>query len=257
MLRRITAIEGLFTRNYARYGRFTNNPYENVTDAGKKYGKYAVYFDDKEDRLTKYGDKWDKHKCFVQLDYSYYTKYRPSLGMNTWVAPSATVAGNVELYYGGSIWYDCVVKADVRLIRIGGFATIQDGTVIHEALKPLGPDHDGSTIVGHYSTVGQSCNLRGCTIEESCIVGPHSVLQEGSYMERYSQLEPNTVLQKNQRVPTGQLWGGNPARFIRNLTDKERKEMLDFNDLSFKYSLVHKEEYYLHPAYDYDITYSE
>jgi len=107
-----------------------------------------------------------------------------------------------------------------HLVRIGAFTNIQDETVITEAAEPLGVDHDGSTIVGNYVTVGaynllqnneltfatgHRCVLRGCTVENLCIVGMGSVLNEGSYMERESILGAGSVLMANARVPKHQV----------------------------------------------------
>ncbi len=77
--------------------------------------------------------------------------------------------------------------------------------MITEALNPLGPDHDGSTIIGHYVTVGHKCLLRACTIEDECLVGMGSVLEEGSYMEHKSMLGAGSVLMKGARVASGEV----------------------------------------------------
>jgi len=93
-----------------------------------------------------------KHRQQVSLGPA--DEATPKVAPNAYVAPCATLAGNVEVWDQSSIWYGCVIRADVRLIRIGARTNIQDRTVITEAHHPLHADHDGSTIVGHNVTVG-------------------------------------------------------------------------------------------------------
>jgi carbonic anhydrase/acetyltransferase-like protein (isoleucine patch superfamily) len=119
------------------------------------------------------------------------------------------------------------------------FTNIQDETVITDAESPLDEIHDGSTIVGNYVTIGKTlllnllsiqffqnlighrCILKGCTVEDECLVGMGSVLEEGSYMETRSMLAAGSVLTKGSRIPSGELWRGIPAKYYRHLRDEE------------------------------------
>jgi carbonic anhydrase/acetyltransferase-like protein (isoleucine patch superfamily) len=80
-----------------------------------------------------------------------------------------------------------------------------------------------ATVIGRYCTVGQGCLLRSATIEHECIVGDRSILLEGSLMESHSVLAPGSVLPPGRLVPARQLWAGNPARFVRDLTKDEAR----------------------------------
>jgi len=143
--------------------------------------------------------------------------------------------GTTQAFYGATL------RGDRHLVRVGFFSNVQENTVIEEAHEQLAPDHDGSTIVGHFVTVGHSCVLRGCTIEGDCIVGMGSKLLEGSYMEKGSQLGAFSVLQRGQRVPAGQLWAGNPARMIRDLTGDEIAQARHLAETYYRLSLAHRE----------------
>jgi len=190
----------------------------------------------------KFIDKYDRHRQRVPLEEGYDPKvFHPS----AFVAPSATLVGNVEVHEGASVWYHCVVKADVFLVRIGPHANVQDGTVISEAFGPLSPDHDGSTIIGHYVTVGHGCILRACTIEEHCLVGMGCILEEGSYMEVNSILAAGSVLRRNQRIPSGQLWAGNPAKFFRDVTIDDLPYLAKTADKYIALAGIHNEEFFL------------
>jgi len=173
-----------------------------------------------------YKDNYCKHRMRINLDgraIATPLKDRLSTSVSnlSYVAPSATIAGNVELWDYSSVWYGCVITADVNLIRIGAFTNIQDNTTIHEAQGPLSSVHDGSTVIGHNVTVGHSCHLTACTIEDECLVGMGSILLEGSYMETHSMLGAGSVLTRGARVPSGELWVGSPATFARHLTTAE------------------------------------
>ena len=95
------------------------------------------------------------------------------------------------------------------------------------------------TSIDRFVTVGAYCLLRSCTIEPECIIGQHSILMEGSLIETHSILEASSVVPPGRRIPTGELWAGNPARFVRTLTHEETldipKVAVAINDLSKSY----------------------
>ncbi|KAJ0643147.1 putative trimeric LpxA-like superfamily protein [Helianthus annuus] len=94
-------------------------------------------------------------------------------------------------------------------------------------------------MIERFVTVGAYCLLRSCTIEPECIIGQHSILMEGSLVETHSILEAGSVLAPGRRIPSGELWAGNPARFVRKLTHEETLEIpklaVAVNDLSKEY----------------------
>jgi len=185
-----------------------------------------------------YNDKYCKHQAIVGMPNK-----RPSLGSHVFIAPSATVVGNVEIWDKSSVWYNCVIIADRVLVRVGAGTNIQDSTVITESTKELNYDHDGSTIIGNWVTIGHRCVLSGCTVEDSCLVGMGSVLSPGSYMEEMSILGAGSVLLPNQRVPHGQIWRGNPAVYYRDLTHEE-EEMLEKSSIHYEaLAGTHSEEF--------------
>jgi len=147
--------------------------------------------------------------------------YHPVIGLGAYILPSATIVGQVEIHNETSIWYNCVIKAHSNAIRIGARSNIQDGTIIVESPNALGLDHDGSTMIGHRVTIGHNCVLHACTIEDRCLIGMGSVLEDNSYMEAMSMLGAGSVLKSGSRVKSNQLWVGNPAQNVRDLTGYE------------------------------------
>jgi len=188
-----------------------------------------------------YEDPYNKHQQYQPA----WNRW-PKVALNAFVAPDALVSGNVEVWDYCSVWFNCVVSAR-KLIRIGAFTNIQDETVITETTLPeLDVDHDGSTIVGHFVTVGHRCVLKSCTIEPMCLVGMGSTLSEGSYMEEGSMLGAGSVLTPFMRVPSGELWQGNPARFARKITDDEKQ---DIKSSALNYAKK------LRPKYNFEFNY--
>jgi len=169
-------------------------------------------------RTPHYIDKyWDKHRSQLSLR----SDFIPMYATGVWVAPSATIIGCVELWQNCNVWYNAIIRGDVNLIKVGSYTNIQDRALILEAHAPLSPDHDGSTIIGHYVTVGHGAILKACTVEDHCTIGMGAILEEGSYMETHAALGAHSVLKKNQRIPQGELWLGNPAKFVRKVESIE------------------------------------
>eukprot|EP01094_Clydonella_sp_ATCC50884_P000654 TRINITY_DN1049_c0_g1_i1.p1 TRINITY_DN1049_c0_g1~~TRINITY_DN1049_c0_g1_i1.p1 ORF type:complete len:251 (-),score=79.42 TRINITY_DN1049_c0_g1_i1:138-890(-) len=202
-------------------------------DLNKKYGIGAVNMD--------YTDLYSKHLQLVTIKDEMEAKLAP----DAFIAPCATLAGNVEVWDYASVWYGSVLRGDNRLVRIGAYTNIQDRCVITEAPRPLRADHDGSTIVGHYCTVGHGAHLHACTVEEESHIGMGCVLMEGSYVERQSMLGACSVLLPNQRVPAGQLWVGNPAKYVRDLTDSEKLRIVESAEHYHQVAKEHMDEFFL------------
>ncbi|WIA15789.1 hypothetical protein OEZ85_002402 [Tetradesmus obliquus] len=145
----------------------------------------------------------------------------PHVAVSAWISPSAVVVGDVDLLDRVSVWNNVVLRGDLNNITIGQVSNVQDRTVIHAArTSPAGIS--ASVKVGKFVTIEPNCTLRSCRIGDFAKVGARSVLLEGSMMEDYSVLQPGSVLPPTRRVPTGEVWGGVPARFVRALSEDER-----------------------------------
>jgi carbonic anhydrase/acetyltransferase-like protein (isoleucine patch superfamily) len=140
-----------------------------------------------------------------------------------------------------SIWNHVVLRGDLNNITIGPVTNIQDRTVVHAArTSPTGLS--AATIIYPYVTVEPNCTLRSCRIQDHCIVGARSVLMEGSMMESYSVLAPGSVLPPARRVPAGELYAGNPARFVRKLTEDELQEAEALALEMWRLAAVHRDD---------------
>ena len=159
-----------------------------------------------------------------------YRGIMPKIHPTAFIAPGAVVIGDVEIGAESSIWFGCVVRGDVNRIRIGSRTNIQDGTVIHVAspLQParLGPEQtmpfEGfPTLIGDNVTVGHMALLHACTIESNAFVGMQSGVMDGAKIESYGMLAAGALLTPGKVIAANQLWSGSPAKFWRELKEKD------------------------------------
>ena len=143
----------------------------------------------------------------------------PKIAPDAFIAPNATIIGNVEIGAQSSIWFSCVLRADDSYIRIGARSNIQDGSIVHESSAPL------PTIIGDDVLVGHMVVLHACTLESGAFIGMRSVILDGAVVEGGAMLAAGALLGPGKRVPKGELWGGTPARFMRKLNEREMEEL--------------------------------
>ncbi len=153
----------------------------------------------------------------------------PQIDPTVFVADNAVVIGDVVIGRGSSIWYGCVVRGDVNRITIGEGTNIQDGTVIHVNHDPSGNYKDTgggmSTWIGSHITVGHQALLHACRLEDGCFIGMRAVVMDEAVIEAGAMVAAGALVTPRKRVPSGQLWAGSPAKYLRDLTPDEIKMM--------------------------------
>ncbi len=127
---------------------------------------------------------------------------------SAFIAPTASVMGEVTLESEASVWYACVLRGDMAPITIGARSNIQDGTIVHV-------DEDVPCTVGPRVGVGHRVILHGCTVEEDCLVGMGSVLLNRVVVGRGSVGGAGAVLLEGTEIPPGSLVVGVPGRVVR------------------------------------------
>lgn len=118
------------------------------------------------------------------------------------------------------VWYRTVMRADKHAIKVGKHSNIQDQamiqcTVDNESAFPP------NTVIGNYVTVGHGARLTSCLVADQCLIGQGSVVSEGCVVNTGAIIAAGAVLPPNTHVPAMQLWAGNPAKFVRAVTDSE------------------------------------
>jgi carbonic anhydrase/acetyltransferase-like protein (isoleucine patch superfamily) len=139
----------------------------------------------------------------------------PRLGRSTWIAPNATVIGDVELGDDVSIWFGTVVRGDVHSIRIGDGTNIQDNSVVHVTTGKH------ATVIGRNVTVGHGVTLHGCTVEEGALIGIGSIVLDAAVIGAGAMVGAGALVTPGTVIPPGMLAIGSPARVKRPLSGEE------------------------------------
>ncbi|AZL15842.1 gamma carbonic anhydrase family protein [Rickettsiales endosymbiont of Stachyamoeba lipophora] len=145
-----------------------------------------------------------------------FNNYYPFIANEVFIASGCHIIGDVEIGEGSSIWYNSVIRGDVCPIRIGKMSNIQDGTVIH-VTRQTGP-----TFIGDYVTIGHKAMIHACTIKDYGFVGMNATLLDGVIVESFAMVAAGSVVPPKKIVKTNEIWAGNPAKFLRYLTDEEQ-----------------------------------
>jgi carbonic anhydrase/acetyltransferase-like protein (isoleucine patch superfamily) len=142
----------------------------------------------------------------------------PRIHETAFVAPGACLIGDVEIGPGASVWYNCVLRADLNRIVVGARSNVQDGTVIH--VEPHLP-----TLIGEDVLVGHMALLHACTVEDRAFVGMGSIAMDGARIGAGAMLAAGALLGPGKTLPSRELWAGRPARPMRAISDDEFERM--------------------------------
>jgi carbonic anhydrase/acetyltransferase-like protein (isoleucine patch superfamily) len=155
-----------------------------------------------------------------------FKQWSPAMKINTWIAPTASVIGNVTMGEDVSIWFGAVVRGDVHYITIGDRSNIQDLSMVHVTHYKKEDMSDGNpTIIGNDVTVGHRVMLHGCTIEDACLIGMSATILDGAVIGKESIVGAGALVTKNKKFPPRSLIMGSPAKVVRELSDAEVAEL--------------------------------
>jgi carbonic anhydrase/acetyltransferase-like protein (isoleucine patch superfamily) len=155
-----------------------------------------------------------------------FLEHAPVLGERVYVDPAATVIGRVTLGDDVSVWPGCVVRGDVNSIEIGARTNIQDGTVVHVTHEgPFTRPGGFPTVIGSDVTIGHGAIVHACRIGDFSLIGMGSTVLDGAVVEAYGFVGAGAVVPPGKTVGEGELWLGNPARFVRRLNDREIEQL--------------------------------
>jgi len=152
------------------------------------------------------------------MDRARFLRNPPRIAPSAFVAPSADLIGDVTLGEKASVWYQCVLRADIERIVIGPYSNIQDGSVIHL-------EQNRGTLVGQWVTVGHKALLHACTVDDEVLVGMGSILMDGVTVGARSIIGAGALVTMNTIIPPGSLVLGSPAKVVRALSGDEQKSI--------------------------------
>lgn len=140
----------------------------------------------------------------------------PRVHPSTFVAPTASVIGDVEIGEGSGIWYGCVLRGDTNVIRVGRRTNLQDGTIVHVNRKTF------AAIIGDDVSVGHAAIIHACTLENRAFVGMGATVLDGCVIEEGGMLGAGALLPPGKRIGRNELWLGAPAHLVRVMSAEER-----------------------------------
>lgn len=137
----------------------------------------------------------------------------PTVHDTAFIAENVKIMGNVIIKKDASIWYNSVVRGDVKKtkIKIGERTNIQDGSVVHV-------DHYKSAIIGDDVTIGHNCTIHACTIEDGCLIGMGAIVLSGAHIKKGAIVGAGAVVKENMVVEENTLVVGIPAKPVKNLS---------------------------------------
>jgi carbonic anhydrase/acetyltransferase-like protein (isoleucine patch superfamily) len=144
----------------------------------------------------------------------------PVIPASVYLAPTATVIGDVVLGEHASLWFNVVVRGDVNFIRIGDRTNIQDNSTIHVTVDTW-PTLIGNDVVG-----GHNILLHGCTVNDRVLIGMGATIMDGAVIGEESIVGAGSLVPPGKRVPPRSLVMGRPSSVVRRVTDDEVKTLI-------------------------------
>lgn len=132
------------------------------------------------------------------------------MNQKIWIAPNATVTGNVTLRNHVSVWYGAVLRGDSGTITVGEGSNIQDNAILHE-----------KTTIGNYCTIGHGAIVHGCTVGDNCIIGMGAIVLNGAVLGNNCLVGAGAVVTGKTNAPDGSMLLGSPAKVVKPLTPEQ------------------------------------
>ena len=136
----------------------------------------------------------------------------PKFGNNCFIAPNATVVGDVETGDDCSVWFNAVVRGDVNSIRMGNKVNIQDGAVIHCTFKR------SKTVIGNNVSIGHNAVVHGCTVNDNVLIGMGAIVMDKAVIGSNSIIAAGAVVLENTNVEEGSIYAGVPAKKVKDIS---------------------------------------
>lgn len=137
--------------------------------------------------------------------------HTPTFGQDCFLAPNASILGDVITGDQCSIWFNAVVRGDVNSIRLGNKVNVQDGAVIHCTYER------SKTIVGNNVTIGHNAIVHGCVIEDDVLIGMGSIIMDNARIGSQSIIAAGAVVLENMIVEPGSIYAGVPAKKVKDI----------------------------------------
>ena len=136
---------------------------------------------------------------------------KPAWGNNCFIAPNATLAGDIIMGDDCSIWFNAVIRGDVHYIKIGNKVNIQDGAIIHCTYQKH------PTEIGNNVSIGHRAIVHGCKVHDNVLIGMGAIVMDNCVIESNSIVAAGAVLTQNTVVESGSIYAGIPAKKVKEI----------------------------------------
>jgi carbonic anhydrase/acetyltransferase-like protein (isoleucine patch superfamily) len=138
----------------------------------------------------------------------------PSIPENCFIAPNATILGDVQMGQECSVWFNAVIRGDVNSIRMGNKVNVQDGAVIHCTYQKT------KTTIGNNVSIGHNALVHGCTIDDNVLVGMGAIVMDNCHISSNTIIAAGAVVLENTIVPSGCIYAGVPAKKVKDISQE-------------------------------------
>ncbi|WP_462220885.1 gamma carbonic anhydrase family protein [Ferruginibacter sp.] len=138
----------------------------------------------------------------------------PTMGNNCFVAPNATIVGDVVMGDECSVWFNTVLRGDVNFIRMGNRVNVQDGAIIHCTYQKTG------TTIGNNVSIGHNSIVHGCVIDDNVLVGMGAIVMDNVHVGSNSIIAAGSVVLENTKVESGTIYAGVPAKKLKDISQE-------------------------------------
>jgi carbonic anhydrase/acetyltransferase-like protein (isoleucine patch superfamily) len=138
----------------------------------------------------------------------------PSFGNNCFLAPNATIVGDVVMGDDCSVWFNAVVRGDVNSIRIGNKVNIQDGAVLHATYQKT------KTIIGNNVSIGHNAIVHGCNIHDDVLIGMGAIVMDNAVVHSNTIIAAGAVVLEGTIVEAGSIYAGVPAKKVKDISEE-------------------------------------
>jgi carbonic anhydrase/acetyltransferase-like protein (isoleucine patch superfamily) len=138
----------------------------------------------------------------------------PSIPASCFVAPNATIVGDVKMGEECSVWFSAVVRGDVNSIILGNKVNVQDGACIHCTYQKT------KTIIGNNVSIGHNAIVHGCIVEDNVLIGMGAIIMDNCVVGSNSIIAAGAVLLENTIVASGSIYAGVPAKKVKDISQE-------------------------------------
>lgn len=141
----------------------------------------------------------------------------PQIPGNCFVAPNATIVGDVTMGAECSVWFNAVIRGDVNKIRMGNKVNVQDGACIHCTYQKT------ETIIGNNVSIGHNAIVHGCIVEDNVLIGMGAIVMDNVRVGAGSIVAAGAVVLEGTVISPGSIYAGVPAKKVKDVSPELMK----------------------------------